>query len=502
MTSAALTFGGGASTTSRPARQAASISIGAPRIAPGLELRLARLRQHRVRIFALDAAIIIAAAGATATLQSASTSITGWHAAAGATAMTITWITAMVFFTRSFYRHSVAAEPTLMPAVRSSTFAITGIAVMAGLTGWPVLQAHLFATLPAALLIIAAVRFVRQARRAYGHGVDVAPRTIVFGSEAEVAQLIRTLTGHRRSHNIVGVVLNEPAQSPLELDGTRYAVLGASSDLVAIARQTCAETVMVAQASDDPDFFRRLSWSLEGAATSLVLVTPLTDVAPSRMRFERSNGHALTHVSLARFDRTTMHAKRALDVTVATLALVPIALLTPVIAALIVLDAPGGVFFRQRRIGHDGREFEMLKFRTMCSTAEVDLAELVALNEGSGPLFKLKNDPRVTRVGSVLRRYSLDELPQFWNVLRGDMSVVGPRPPLAGEVRDYESSALRRLYVQPGITGLWQVSGRSDLSWEQSIRLDLHYVENWSVATDLRIMCRTAAAMVRPKGAY
>jgi len=160
------------------------------------------------------------------------------------------------------------------------------------------------------------------------------------------------------------------------------------------------------------------------------------------------------------------------------------------------------VLFRQRRIGRDGREFDILKFRTMVATAEEDRAALEALNEGAGPLFKLKSDPRVTRVGAVLRRFSLDELPQFWNVLRGEMSVVGPRPPLPSEVHGYAGTVFRRLYVQPGITGLWQVSGRSDLTWEQSVRLDLHYVENWSLATDLAIIARTASVMVRPRGAY
>ena len=134
--------------------------------------------------------------------------------------------------------------------------------------------------------------------------------------------------------------------------------------------------------------------------------------------------------------------------------------------------------------------------------AEARRAELEAGNEGAGPLFKLKNDPRVTRVGGFLRRFSLDELPQFWNVLTGEMSVVGPRPPLPTEAADYERDVFRRLYVQPGITGLWQISGRSDLTWDQSVRLDLHYVENWSVVSDLNIIMRTAAVMVRPRGAY
>lgn len=144
----------------------------------------------------------------------------------------------------------------------------------------------------------------------------------------------------------------------------------------------------------------------------------------------------------------------------------------------------------------------MFKFRSMVSTAESDLADLQGLNEGAGPLFKLKHDPRVTRVGRWLRKYSLDELPQFFNVLKGDMSLVGPRPPLPIEVAAYEGYTHRRLYIKPGVTGLWQVNGRSDLDWEESVRLDLYYVENWSVTGDLMIMWRTFKVMVAPSGAY
>jgi lipopolysaccharide/colanic/teichoic acid biosynthesis glycosyltransferase len=173
-----------------------------------------------------------------------------------------------------------------------------------------------------------------------------------------------------------------------------------------------------------------------------------------------------------------------------------------VIGLIIRFDSPGPALFRQRRCGRNGDTFEMLKFRSMVETAEDDLAGLLDRNEGDGLLFKLRNDPRVTRVGRWLRKYSLDELPQLWNVLVGDMSIVGPRPPLVTEVAEYEGSVTRRLFIKPGMTGLWQISGRSDLSWEESVRLDLYYVENWSLTGDLMIMWRTAKAVVNPKGAY
>lgn len=195
-------------------------------------------------------------------------------------------------------------------------------------------------------------------------------------------------------------------------------------------------------------------------------------------------------------------AKRALDIVVALCGLTIVAFLLPIIALAITLDSPGPVLFRQQRLGRDGRPFRIVKFRSMFLDAEDELAALVSANQADGPLFKLHRDPRVTRVGRFLRRYSIDELPQFWNVLVGDMSVVGPRPPLPVEAQTYDGIVVRRLAVKPGITGPWQVSGRSDLSWEQSVRLDLHYVDNWSIQTDVIYIARTVAVIVSPKGAY
>jgi lipopolysaccharide/colanic/teichoic acid biosynthesis glycosyltransferase len=172
------------------------------------------------------------------------------------------------------------------------------------------------------------------------------------------------------------------------------------------------------------------------------------------------------------------------------------------VALLIKLDNPGPVLFRQERVGMEGNRFFMIKFRSMVVDAEGRLAEFARQNEGSGPLFKIKNDPRVTRLGAFLRRFSVDELPQLLNVLSGSMSLVGPRPPLPAEVEVYESDVRRRLLVKPGLTGLWQVSGRSNLSWQDSVRLDLYYVENWSLAGDLVIILRTVRAVFGSTGAY
>ncbi len=490
-----------------PALPLSGISaVGAPRAMPLLEQRIINRRRHHARSGAMDAAIIIAATGATVTLQLTA----GAATAAGpvlfsAIVLAFVWTIALYVLRREAHGRGAGERLELWPILHSAAIGTAALAVVAGVTGWPVLAPHVALTLPAGVAILVTSRLAQHvwSSRPASHAT-LASRTLIVGSRAGIAHTIQSLRGGRSGHDIVGVVVvDDGGLEPLTVDGTPFTVMGGSVDVAQVARDQCIETVVVAGgATDDPDYVRRLSWSLEGAATDLVLATRLADVAQSRITFDRAQSLALIRVSLPRFDRPTMRAKRRLDVVVAALALIPIGLVTPLIALAIMLDSPGGVFFRQRRIGRDGREFDILKFRTMGVDAEARRAELAAQNEGSGPLFKLRNDPRVTRVGAILRKFSLDELPQFWNVLMGEMSVVGPRPPLPDEVRDYDRDMIRRLYVQPGITGLWQISGRSDLTWEQSVRLDLHYVENWSVAADLKIMLQTAAVLVHPRGAY
>jgi len=194
--------------------------------------------------------------------------------------------------------------------------------------------------------------------------------------------------------------------------------------------------------------------------------------------------------------------KRATDLLVASAVVVGLAPLFAAIVLAIRLDSPGPVLYRQERVGKHGQRFWMFKFRSMRQDADQLLAQLQAQNEASGPLFKMRRDPRVTRVGGVLRRLSLDELPQLFNVLRGEMSLVGPRPPLPLEVEQYEDWQHGRLRAMPGITGLWQVSGRSEVPFHDMVRLDLHYIRNWSLGLDLEILLRTLPAVVLQRGAY
>jgi exopolysaccharide biosynthesis polyprenyl glycosylphosphotransferase len=247
---------------------------------------------------------------------------------------------------------------------------------------------------------------------------------------------------------------------------------------------------------------RQLGWELEASSTTLIVAPALTDVAGPRIHARPVAGLPLIQVDYPAFTGRRYALKRAFDIVVSLLALVILSPVLLVIALLVRRDSPGPALYTQERVGLNGARFHMLKFRSMVVDAEAQLPSLLDRSDGNGVLFKLKSDPRVTRIGAVLRRYSLDELPQLVNVLVGEMSLVGPRPPLASEVERYDEWAHRRLLVRPGITGLWQTQGRSDLSWEDSVRLDLYYVENWSLTGDVIILYRTIRAVVRASGAY
>ncbi|MFE2535847.1 sugar transferase [Streptomyces sp. NPDC059371] len=251
-----------------------------------------------------------------------------------------------------------------------------------------------------------------------------------------------------------------------------------------------------------PDRLQRLAWNLEGSDAEMVVAPVLMEVAGPRLHVDAVLGIPLLRVSMPTFTGGRRAVKVVVDRLGATVLLLLFAPLMVLVGLLVLLDSRGGAFYRQRRVGKNGREFTILKFRTMVSGAHKARAELAGLDEGAGLLFKVRRDPRVTRVGAVLRRYSLDELPQLFNVLAGSMSLVGPRPPLPEESAAYGPDIRRRLLVKPGLTGLWQISGRSDLSWEEAVRLDLRYVEDWSLALDTVILWKTLRAVLYGQGAY
>ncbi|MFL6143631.1 MAG: sugar transferase [Labedaea sp.] len=251
-----------------------------------------------------------------------------------------------------------------------------------------------------------------------------------------------------------------------------------------------------------PKRLQQLAWKLEGSGAEMVVAPTLMEVAGPRLHMTGVLGMPLLRVSAPAFTGVRRVVKDVFDRIGAALLLLLFAPVLLSVSLAIAVGSRGRVFYRQRRVGKDGREFTIIKFRTMIRDADRMLAELAAANEGAGVLFKVRRDPRITRVGSMLRRYSIDELPQLFNVLGGSMSLVGPRPPLPEETKKYNQDVRRRLLVKPGVTGLWQVSGRSDLSWDEAVRLDLRYVEDWSLALDAVILWKTFRAVLSGQGAY
>jgi len=247
---------------------------------------------------------------------------------------------------------------------------------------------------------------------------------------------------------------------------------------------------------------RSLAWQLEGTGVQLVVAPAVTQVAGPRIVIRPIAGLPLLQVDEPELSGGQRLLKETFDRIAAALMLVLLSPVLLVLALVVRTGSRGPALYRQVRVGRDGREFTMLKFRTMVRGADTQVDELADLNESDGVLFKIRDDPRTTRNGRWMRRHSLDELPQLWNVLVGQMSIVGPRPPLPSEVQRYGTDAQRRLLVKPGMSGLWQVSGRAELSWEESVRLDLYYVENWSPALDAQILWRTFGAVLRGRGAY
>jgi len=331
---------------------------------------------------------------------------------------------------------------------------------------------------------------------------------LVVGSEGSVT----SLTSHFRQSDLAEFVVlgvctpsrsDRRPRTHLEIDGAVIPIVGEPAHAWDATVRTGADIIALADAESLPDGgLRRLARQIEGSQVDLMAVPSLTDIAGPRITVCQVAGLPLLYVGKPELNGRRRITKAGFERLVALTALMATAPLLLAIGLLVRLTSRGPAMFRQERVGLNGKRFVMWKFRTMVVNADAQLAEVLHLNEMNKVLFKVRQDPRVTPVGRVLRRWSLDELPQLWNVLRGDMSLVGPRPPLPSEVEKYADETYRRLLVKPGITGLWQVSGRSALSWEESIQLDLHYVDNWSLALDLILLVKTLKAVVLRKGAW
>ncbi|MEV7663030.1 sugar transferase [Paenarthrobacter sp. NPDC089316] len=332
-------------------------------------------------------------------------------------------------------------------------------------------------------------------------------RVLIVGSPQSAAHLVESLRTVP-SAGYVPIAVHLPGEFEDAASKAEQSVMvtGFGSDVTSIMdaiSTTGADSVAIsAGANITPKDLRKLGWELAARDIGMILAPALTDVAGPRIHTQPVAGLPLIHVSTPKLTGGKKVAKRAFDLIFAGSLLVVLSPLFIVIASLVKLTSRGPVFYRQTRVGLRGTTFEMLKFRSMRPNADNELAALLAAQGSAGkPLFKVENDPRITPLGRVLRKYSLDELPQLINVMGGSMSLVGPRPQRDGEVALYDDAAHRRLYVSPGMSGLWQVSGRSNLSWEESIRLDLYYVENWSLMGDVVILFKTFKAVFASTGA-
>lgn len=387
--------------------------------------------------------------------------------------------------------------------IASASIRLFGVvAIVAFLSRIDIARGYLLVALPFGVLALLLERWIwRQwliAKRSSG---EFSARVLLVGSEQSVSRIARDLQRNPSAGYLVVGACVPSGKVAASIPETDIPIMGSVSAVDRAIVAADADTVVVTSTDELPaSKVKQISWGLEAGRQHLVIAPSIADVAGPRIHTRPVAGLPLIHVETPRFSRGQRFVKRALDFLTSLIGLIVISPVLLVLAILIRVTSPGPVLFRQTRVGLGGEEFTMLKFRSMVVNAEQLLADLAEKHRDAGNevLFKMTNDPRVTRVGRMMRKYSLDELPQLFNVLGGSMSLVGPRPPLPNEVEQYAHHVHRRFLVKPGITGAWQVSGRSRLSWEDTVRLDLSYVENWTLLGDLAIVLKTAKAVVAP----
>ncbi|MCY1138202.1 sugar transferase [Actinoplanes sp. Pm04-4] len=416
------------------------------------------------------------------------------------------WVACLAFNRAYETRHLFVGTDEYARVFRSGLALTAGLAIVSFTFDLRLARGYVIVVIPLVVAVNLIARYAMRQRlhRSWARS-ERLHRVILVGHAQAVADMARRL--RRERHHGLGVIgaCLPPGAGRSTFDAGMPPVYGTFDGVAAAVGRAGADTVVVLACPEiDGAALRRLAWQLERDDIDLIVASTLVDVAGDRTTIRPVDGLPMLHVDHPRLKGSARWVKAVFD-RVGALTLLVLGSPALVVVAALVMFGPGGrgpAIFRQERVGKDGRLFTLYKFRTMVVNAEQRLTELRNLNDTDGELFKMRNDPRVTPVGKWLRRLSLDELPQLVNVVKGDMSLVGPRPPLAREVAGYPSDMLRRLVVKPGLTGLWQVSGRSDLSWEESIRLDLTYVENWSLSMDLAILARTASAVARSSGAY
>ena len=404
---------------------------------------------------------------------------------------------------RGYVKNRVGVGSDELRAVlRAGVGVVVAGAFPAGLLGQQTLLTLVVVGVPFAVLLSTATRFAARKALHHRQGKGMSVRhVVVVGSAAAARELHERLEAETHcGMKVVGACL--PKHEIGTVVDLGMPILGNLSEVGEVVKAMDCDAVAVT--SDDStryNYLRKLAWSLEGTGVEMLVDPGLVEVAGPRMHIRPLMGAPLLHIEEPHFSGWRKVIKRGSDVVLTSLGLLAISPVLLVIAALIKLQDGGPILFKQKRVGRGGEEFWMYKFRSMVIDAEARKAALMAKNEGKGGLFKLTEDPRITPLGKFLRDFSLDELPQLFNVLNGTMSLVGPRPHLAHELAQMPSEASRRALVTPGLTGLWQVSGRSDLEGDDAVRLDLRYVENWTFTLDMLILWKTASAVLAKRGA-
>jgi exopolysaccharide biosynthesis polyprenyl glycosylphosphotransferase len=398
-------------------------------------------------------------------------------------------------------RHVASRYDEFVRISHASLFSVVGIAVVGFTFKLYVARGWIAITLPLAIASLSAERaFARDVFARLRRSGRLLRPAVVVGANTEGVAIASML----ECDPSLGYKLTGFADDVLEA-GTHvlggHTVLGGVEQIADIVAQVGATAVVMATTAIDAGTSNRLARMLTDLGISVELSSSLCDIAAERLIVRPLGRYPVIYVEPVSRNRWRMAAKRTFDVVVAGLGLLASMPLLVLAGVAIKATSRGTLFFKQDRVGRDGRTFRVVKFRTMVSNAEELLVHLRHRNEADGPLFKIREDPRVTRVGRFLRRSSIDELPQLWNVLRGEMTLVGPRPAIPAEVDGWSPELHQRLRVKPGITGMWQVSGRSQSSFDDYVRLDLYYVDNWSLLTDLAILLRTIPSVFLQRGA-
>ncbi|MGQ4538375.1 sugar transferase [Dermabacteraceae bacterium P7074] len=420
----------------------------------------------------------------------------------------VVWVLAVVIFDGYSPKLLSHGFEIYRAVFNASLLAAGSIGVFCYLTSFELSRTFYVIVLLTVPVVLMLVRFFarRLLHRMHRMGRGLS-RVIMVGNPGAVKEIALTLQRNDwLGYDIVGY-LNPYADDDPEGCEALAGVpcLGAVESLGVVIEDRDPQILLFTEGANESVIsFRRTAWELEDRGIDVVVVPAMTEISSDRVELRPVAGLPLIHLELPRTIEAGRWTKRAFDVVVSAMILLALSPLLLLISLIIKVSDGGPVLFKQNRVGRDGEEFGCFKFRSMVPDAEERLAELAkeAQDKGNLVMFKMSEDPRITKVGKVLRRFSLDEFPQLLNVIRGEMSLVGPRPALPKEVALYDDIARRRLSVRPGMTGLWQVSGRSDLSWEETVRLDLYYVDNWSFVRDLSILGKTARAIISSRGAY